>query len=475
MRVWLINPPLAPRRESQIGAIGRNLFYNSPPLGLAYIAATLEREGHRVTLTDAAIEALTIDELVDRCATVAPDLVGFTATTLHFEQAARAARALARRLDGVPICLGGPHLNARPEVLLDHPEFDFAVLGEGERTTSEVARALEVGDDLDPIPGVVRVREGEIHRAPPRPLIADLDELPLPARHLLPIDRYLPMPNDQRELPKTSVISSRGCPFQCIFCDKGVFGHRFRAFSPGRVVQEMHHLVERYRVRDIAFVDSTFTPTRERLQSVLDAMEADPPRVTWTCSCRANLLDEELLRRMRALGCWRIRIAIESGDDEILARIRKGITREQFADTVHTAARLGFQVKAFFMVGHIGESAASIERTIGFAESLPLADVTVQINTPLRGTPQYEICREHGTLLEGEADQASFFEPVFVPDGMTAEQLVAAQRAFYRRFYLRPEVLWRQLRTVRRPTDITKFLRALPLAANVMLPSRNPS
>ena len=473
MRVWLINPPLASRGASRIGAVSRNLFYNSPPLGLAYIAAALERDGHRVVLTDAAIEDLSVEQLAARAAEIAPDLVGLTATTLHFELASALARALSARLGEVPIALGGPHVNSQPEVLLGHPEFDLAVVGEGEFTATEVARALEAGDDLADIPGVALVREGRLLRAPPRPLIADLDVLPLPARHLLPIHRYLPMPNDQRELPKTSVISSRGCPFQCIFCDKGVFGQHFRAFSPGRVVQEMHHLVERYRIRDIAFVDSTFTPTRERLEAVLDAMEADPPRVTWTASCRANMLDEDLLRRMRALGCWRIRIAIESGDDEILARIRKGITRAQFADTVHAAARLGFQVKAFFMVGHIGETAESIERTIAFAESLPLADVTVQINTPLRGTPQYEICRQHGTLLEGGGDQASFFEPLFVPRGMTADQLVAAQRTFYRRFYLRPEVLWRQARTVRRPTDITKFLRAVPLAASVMLPARS--
>ncbi len=471
MRVWLINPPLALREASRIGAIGRNLFYNSPPLGLAYIAAVLEREGHRVALSDAAIEGLDLDGLVARGRELAPELIGLTATTLHFEEASRVARALGRALPGVTIGLGGPHINALPELLLDHPEFDFGVLGEGELTTRDVARAMEGGEDWDDVPGTIRVRDGELVRAPTRPPIEDLDELPLPARHLLPIASYRPMPNDQRELPKASAISSRGCPFQCIFCDKGVFGHGYRSLGPARIVEEIHHLEERYGVRDIAFVDSTFTPTRERIEGVLDAMEADPPRATWTCSCRANLLDEGLLRRMRALGCWRIRIAIESGDDEILARIRKGITRDQFAHTVHTAARLGFQVKAFFMVGHIGESADSIERTITFAESLPLADVTVQINTPLRGTPQYEICREHGTLLESDEGRPSFFEPVFVPRGMTADQLLAAQRSFYRRFYLRPQVIWRQLRTVRRPTDLTKFLRAVPLAADVMLSS----
>ncbi len=471
MRVWLINPPLAAPRGGRIGAISRNLFFNSPPLGLAYIAAVLERDGHDVTLTDAAVEGLDLAGLVGRAAQVAPTLIGLTATSLHAAEASRVARALRQTLPGVKVILGGPHINARPELLLDHPEFDLGVLGEGETTTLELVRALEGGGDWDDVAGTVQARDGELLRAAPRAPLAELDQLPLPARHLLPIFDYRPLPNDQRVLPKTSAISSRGCPFQCIFCDKAVFGHAYRSFSPGRVVEEIHHLEERFGIRDIAFVDSTFTPTRDRLEGVLDAMETDPPKATWTASCRANLLDEGLLRRMRALGCWRIRIAIESGDEAILARIRKGITREQFADTVQTAARLGFLVKAFFMVGHIGETADSIERTIRFAESLPLSDVTVQINTPMRGTPQYAICQDHGTLLEEGPARASFFEPLFVPEGLTAEQLVAAQKSFYRRFYLRPGVLWRQLRTVRRPSDVAKFVRAAPLAASVMLTS----
>ena len=471
MRVWLINPPLAPPRGGRIAAISRNLFFNSPPLGLAYIAAVLERAGHDVTLTDAAVEGLDRDAFAARAADIDPGLVGLTATSLHFDEATRVAQALRHALAGVPVVLGGPHINAQPELLLHHPEFDLGVLGEGEITTREIVEAIEGGDGWEDLPGTAHARDGELYRAPPRAPLADLDQLPLPARHLLPIFDYRPLPNDQRLLPKTSAISSRGCPFQCIFCDKAVFGHGYRSFSPTRVVEEIHHLEERFGVRDIAFVDSTFTPSRERLEGGLDAMEADPPRASWTASCRANLLDEGLLRRMRAMGCWRIRIAIESGDDDILARIRKGITREQFADTVQTAARLGFLVKAFFMVGHIGETAGSVERTIRFAESLPLADVTVQINTPMRGTPQYDVCREHGTLLEGGPTRASFFEPLFVPRGMSAEQLVAAQKSFYRRFYLRPGVLWRQLRTVRRPSDVAKFFRAAPLAASVMLPS----
>ena len=387
---------------------------------------------------------------------------------MNFSQASAVAQALRRANPRATIVLGGPHLTSQPELLLDHPEFDLGVAGEGEMTTQELIEAMEAGRAWEGIPGVVWARDGELHRAPPRTLIDDLDQLPLPARHLLPILRYRPMPNDQWELPKTSIITSRGCPFRCIFCDKAVFGQRYRSLSPARVVQEFHHLEQEFGVRDVAFVDSTFTPNRQRLASILDAMEKDPPRATWTCSCRADVLDEDLLRRMRALGCWRIRIAIESGDEDVLARICKDVTLDQFAHTVHLAASLDFQVKAFFMVGHIGETPETVERSIRFAESLPLTDVTVQINTPLRGTPQYHDCAQHGTMLEERPGRGSFFAPVFVPQGMTFELLLDAQRSFYRRFYLRPVALWRQARIVRRSTDVSKYVRAIPLATSVM-------
>jgi radical SAM superfamily enzyme YgiQ (UPF0313 family) len=235
----------------------------------------------------------------------------------------------------------------------------------------------------------------------------------------------------------------------------------------------MHRLETDHGIRDIAFVDSTFTPNRKRTEAVLDAMEADPPRASWTCSCRANVLTEDLLRRMRAAGCWRIRIGIESGNAEILRGIRKGITRDDVERTARVADRLGFQVKAFFMIGHLGETRDSIEDSIRFALDLPLKDVTVQINTPLRGTPQFEECSRRGTLLSADQSQYSFFRPVFVPAGLTAEDLVAAHRRFYRRFYLRPIVFWRHLKAIRGPSDVAKYVRAIPLVFSLLFSRRD--
>ena len=473
MNVLLINPPVIRAEKRLPAAVVRSLFYNSPPLGLAYLAAVLEQDGHRVTILDAPVLGATAGDVAARAAVERPDLVGLTSTTAYFDTALAVAERLKAALPGVPICLGGPHFNANTDLLTARRCFDFGIRGEGEITLREVVRGMTDGRELADVPGVVTARNGDLFHAPERPLLADLDVLPLPARHLLPIHAYRPMPNDQYRLPKTSMITSRGCPCACTFCDKQTFGNRYRSHGPARIVEEVHRLEADYGIRDIAFVDSTFTPNRRRTEAVLDAMEADPPRASWTCSCRANVLTEDLLRRMRAMNCWRIRIGIESGNAEILRGIRKGITRDDVERTAQAADRLGFQVKAFFMIGHPGETRATIEDSIRFALDLPLKDVTVQINTPLRGTPQFEECGRRGTLLSADQSQYSFFRPVFIPAGLTAEDLVAAHRRFYRRFYLRPVVFWRHLKAIRGPSDVAKYLRAVPLVFSLLFSRRD--
>ncbi len=474
MHIWLINPPVQRGRPSAIDSVVQSMFFNSPPLGLAYIAAVLEQAGHRVTLTDCAVEGMRLTDLTVLARQLWPDLVGVTSTTPYWDQAQATGQLLRRVLPDRPFVIGGPHLNSNPELLLDNPEFSLGVRGEGEYPMLEIVAALESGADPAEVPGVVSAREGELFFAETRPPISNLDALPFPARHLLPIHRYRPLPNDEYALPKTAAITSRGCPFQCSFCAKHTHGSRYRAYSPARVIAELHHLEDRYGIRDIAFVDSTFMPTRKRILAILDAMEADPPRASWTCSCRANVLDEDIVRRMRAMGCWRVRIGIESGNEGVLKSIRKGVTKQQCDYAVRTAAAAGLQVKAFFMVGHVHDTPETVEETIRFAMSLPLKDVTVQINTPLPGTGQYDEAKANGSLQEGDTSRYSFFEPVYLPAGFTSpDQLLVAQKSFYRRFYLRPEVCWRHLRAIRGPADVTKYARALPLVLNLML-SRGP-
>jgi len=360
MKILFVNPPiLLEKSRREIAAVIENLFYNSPPLGLAYLAAVLERQGHQVAVLDAAVEKLSLDQAVERVASFGPDAVGLTSTTNLFDCAVALGKRLKERFKDVPLILGGPHASANPEHALSFECFDVAVCGEGEQTIVELVRALSEGRAFAGVNGLAwrrngarQGRPGALVVTPRREPIRDLDELPFPARHLLPMHLYRPQPNDQYVLPKASMIASRGCPYGCIFCDKSVFDGPYRSFGPGRIVSEMEHLIKEYGARDIAFLDSIFTTSVERVEGIIAEMKRRGVRVSWTCTARANVVTEELLREMKEAGCWRIRLGVESGSDAVLKFIRKGITTQQVRDAARWADRLGIQTKGFFMIGH---------------------------------------------------------------------------------------------------------------------------
>ena len=257
--ILLINPPITRKqREGPLGPVIKNLYFNSPPLGIACVAGVLERAGYRTGLLDAAVEDLDMDATMARIRAFAPDVIGLTSSTTFYCNARELAAQIRVRLPGVTTILGGPHASFVPEACLDDPGIDYICVGEGEETAVEFMAALAGGMPMDTVRGLAFKRDGAIVLTPPRPFITDLDSLPLPARHLLPLDKYVPMPNDGPYVPKTAMISSRGCPFHCIFCDHGVFGPSYRSYGAKRTVDEMAELVTRYGIRDIAFVDSLF-------------------------------------------------------------------------------------------------------------------------------------------------------------------------------------------------------------------------
>jgi anaerobic magnesium-protoporphyrin IX monomethyl ester cyclase len=464
MNILLINPPVVFARAGKATLpLIENLFFNSPPLGLAYIAAVLEKAQIPVSIIDAAVERLTPAQVVAAVRKINPRIVGITATTNLFDSALQTARLIKEELPEIVIVLGGPHLNAMPRQAMEPDCFDIGVMGEGEITFLELIKAIESKKELATVNGIIFKRDAHLVFNQRREPIADLDSLPFPARHLLPMKKYRPQPNDQLVVPKLSMIASRGCPYGCIFCDKNTFGDRYRSFGPRYIVSEIKHLIDTWGARDIAFLDSTFTVDAGRVRGIIDEMKKEKIKVRWTCTVRANVVTRELLRQMKDAGCWRIRLGIESGNDDVLRFIRKGITRQQAQNAACWASEAGLEPKGFFMIGHLTDTKERIEETIAFARSLPLKDVTVQINTPMPGTTQYDICRDYGTLLTEDAKEFSYWEPVFVPAGLTREYLESAYRRFYRSFYLRPAIFWRHLRTLRHWYNLVKYIKSLRL------------
>ena len=487
MRIVLINPPIDSVLEhGNVSPVTQYLFYNSAPLGILYIAAVLEQAGHVVSVIDAAAELLDIDKTTDRVSEFQPDLIGLGSFTVTFETTKKLGDKLKETLPDVPLVLGSYHVTLVPHDAMSHKCFDVGVLGEGEFTMLELSQHYEGKKRLEDVHGICyRVEdptqpEGwRLHKTPKRKKFKKLDELPFPARHLLPPNIYRPIPVDDHAFPKFAMVTSRGCPHACAFCQKSRTG--YRSHSPKYIVDEIEHLIRDFGVRDIAFVDSLFCANKKRVHAICDEMirRGIHKKVSWTCSSRVEVVDKKLLQKMKDAGCWRTRFGIESGHDDVLDFISKGITQRHIKNAITAAHEVGLRPKAFFMVGHMPDTRARILETIRFAKSIPLHDVTVQINTLLPETPQLDVWKKEGykwgRIVNSTTDEKSFWEPTFVPWGLEPEDLIELHRQFYREFYFRPVTLQRHLESVKTLRDVYKYIQAASLFSFLFFDKEKPS
>jgi radical SAM superfamily enzyme YgiQ (UPF0313 family) len=440
-RIYLLYPPISKmeRYSSEVGSVGGDQI----PLGIFYLAAYMREHGYAVSVTDAEALRMSEEQIEEQIRELSPDVVGISATTVAFHRALGVARTLKARFPDTPIVLGGPHVSSNAAHALSFECFDYGVVGEGERTLLELCEALFGGGDAREVPGVAyRGADGRPVTSAKREFIRDLDLLPFPAYDAIPdLALYTPPPSNYRTLPVINVITSRGCPNACTFCDRNVFGRRYRERSAENVVAEIRHLWEEYRVREIAFVDDTFLVNKRRVYRLFELLDAAGLRFPWTCMARVSNVDFELLRFLKRHGCWNIAFGIESADEAILRVIKKNISLERARQVVDWCHQLGIKTKGFFIVGHPLETVATIDKTIAFACSLKLDAVVVTINTPIPGSQQYREAREYGRLDTADWSKFNYWRPVFVPNGLTEELLLAKQKEFYLRFYLRPRIM----------------------------------
>jgi radical SAM superfamily enzyme YgiQ (UPF0313 family) len=353
MRVLLINP-FYPISETP-----------SPPLGLAYLAAVLEEAGLECLVLDLVVypysEALLAEQMND----FRPDLVGLTAVTMTVDHALTVVRAAKRIAPEALTVMGGPHVTfTARETLEACPELDVVVLGEGEQTIVALSRAIAARDDLSSVRGIVHRAGSRLHFTPRRGFIPDLDRLPMPARHLLPLGRYraLGMP--------ISMTTSRGCPHACIFCvGRKMVGARVRFRSAARVADELESLAP-LGFHQVNLADDLFTADRRRCLAVCEEILQRGLKLEWTCFARVDTVSEELLRRMREAGCTAVSFGIESGNPGILKTIRKQIGLEQVMAAVDMCARAGVTPYASFILGLPGETPDTLHETLEFAKRL---------------------------------------------------------------------------------------------------------
>ncbi|MDD5223064.1 MAG: radical SAM protein [bacterium] len=506
MKVLLIKSPFDLAREG----LGLKKSISSgylPALGLAYLSAVLKRAGHEVITIDSPASGLGPAEIRDCIATASPDWIGFSLQIADAETGLDLINSLTLGISQ-SLVLGGPfitHSFREAARVLRHPA--YLVLGEGERpilnlvdyllTTQQPACAeASAGKSNHPsfpsLPGVLyRDHDGTIHGSPGTDPVPDLDSLPFPDWDIFfspvtdhrslkiiklpnhPAARspsYSPFPSYFRNGPAFPMITSRGCPYgKCLFCFQGgEFAPPYRRHSPERVIAEMEELSRKYGIREIVFVDDIFTVNPSWMEKFCSLIIESNLTLSWVCYGKADLVNPEMLRRMKNAGCYQIKFGVESGNPEILTEIRKGFSLSQVREAVRLCRETGLEANASFILGLPGETPEKGENTVRFALELNPDFAEFFACQPLPGTLLHARAQREGRLLSDRLAGGSH-EPNYLPEGYPdPEAIRRLVKSAYRRFYLRPSYFAKSLRKIRSVSDIKRYAGGLQLLTGII-------
>ncbi len=419
----------------------------TPCLALLILSALARKSGYSVAVIDAAAEGLGQEESFQRLKAYNPKSVGFSTTTLTTFPAHRFAQLIKDEWPDTVVVLGGPHATAFPEGTLEEcPSFDMAAIHEGENTILQILEMVENGNrNFHNIHGIAYrdSHTNTIQKTPPGPMFQDMDSLPFPAWDLLPgfPDKYTPGYFKVKKMPSTSFVSSRGCPFECSFCDTSVFGQKIRTHSAEYMADLFEHLNKKFGIWDVTFEDDTFMVYRKNVERFCHLLLERNLKMSWACNSRVNLAKPDLLSLMKRAGCWHISYGIESGSQEILDHESKKVTLDEIETGIKNTAKTGIAAKGFFIVGHPRETQESLQATYELTQKLPFADISVTCMTPFPGSPLSKYAHDFGQF-ENDWTQMNLLNPVFVPYGLSENELVKWQRKILRDFYFKPSTLW---------------------------------
>jgi len=357
LRDCLVSPPYMSAVKYVVGV-------SSPPLGLAYLASMI-RDEHEVKIIDSNVLNYSFDDVRREMKNFDPDVVGITSVTPSIYEAYKVADLAKSVREDCIVIMGGPHATFLPdEVLMECKSIDIVVLGEGEETFRELINVIDRGDPLEDVKGIAFRKNEKTFVTKPRPLIKDLDKIPFPSFDMLPMDKY-----ELQGVRYMSVISSRGCPFRCYFCASSrIFGGYWRGRSPRNVVEEIKLIHDKFGVKNIEFVDDTFTLNERRVEEICDEILRERLDISWGASSRVDSVNRELAEKMRRAGCWVVYLGIESASQEILDATGKRITMNQIAKAVRILKEAGIQVLGSFILGFPEETIETAEQTITLAK-----------------------------------------------------------------------------------------------------------
>lgn len=460
MRVQLVIPPFP--RDARLGKT-RALYPVYPQLGIAYVAAEAERRGHKVSIIEAEVLLLDEEDTLELIEDFRPDVLGFQVFTHSQDTCHEIARMAKEKLPDVTVVVGGIASTAQPDYQL-RPEspVDYAVRGEGEQAFGELLEVLEgrhemTAEQLDQRLSQVmsvsyRGLDGAPRHNPRRPEVTNMDDLPFPAFHLLPMHAYT-APAQLRGTAIHEMMLTRGCPYNCSFCmSPQSYKKRFRSFSVERTMTDIGIMRERYGMDSIQFYDDVFTYDREKCMELLDAMIDSGMNLPWTCLTRVDLVDQELLNKMAQAGCYQIFYGMENASQRILDLVHKGIkSLDQIRDAVAMTRKAGIESFLSVMLGFPTETKEEAYETMRFVRSVDPDYALWHRFTPWPGSAIYDLALEHGKLQTDDLSKYTInWGFVYLPDGWTHAELEKAERTAMRRFYLRPskllgkfKLLWR--------------------------------
>ena len=434
MKITLLNPRL--RTWSP------NVYV---PLGLGYIAASLEQAGHDVEIIDLNTHRIRGKELQRRVTGV--EIIGITGMITEYQTLLGLVDIVKAVNTEAKVILGGPLATALPQKLLEASAADFIVLGEGEKTIVDLVSVIGSDGDYSGISGIAFRDNGRINLTELVEPIADLDTIPFPARHLLDMKRYI---KDHFEsfgikirgfgrIRSTNLISSRGCPYNCTFCFKDMWGHKWRGRSPENIIREMELLYDAYQVNGFFFNDDTFVLDRERVLEFCRQLVEKKLKIVWYCNGRVNLMTREMLAAMYEAGCRGIAYGIESGNQQVLDSMKKNETLDQVREVVAWTKQAGIHVTGYFMIGMLGETRATIRETMAFARELALDFHGFSLTTPIPGTELFDSAIEAGLISGDKTDlgEWSLHTNANLTQDCSDDELVDFANEAFREFYLR--------------------------------------
>jgi anaerobic magnesium-protoporphyrin IX monomethyl ester cyclase len=470
MKVLLVNPPAEHIIRESLPSVVEDSTGFYPPLGLLYVAAYAEGVDEcEVRVWDCQAERIACDELERKIRAYGPDVVGIQAMTFTLIDALCVARAAKKARPGCFVVMGGPHPTLYPEESVLLPDVDCVVRGEGEYPFEALLKAIRGGHSVDGIPGVI-TRRGVSESQPVEGIhhIKNLDALKRPARHLLDPSLYSSPLASQRHV--TTMMSSRGCPGKCIFCDRPQMGKILRKRSAESVVAEMAFCVRELGIGEILFYDDTFNIDKARVIEICERILCSGLKVRWGIRARVDAMTPEIIRHLRKAGCNRISYGVETGSQRLQKLIRKNLDLDQVREVFALTQREGIETLGYFMIGLPTEKKEEVDETVELMLSMPMDYAHIAVFTPYPGTTIY-----HDALTNGiyDVDYWRVFArnpiPDFVPrywdENFTGPMLMEILKSAYSKFYGRPSYMVRRLSKIRSARD---FFRKASLGIKLL-------